>query len=139
MITELFVPRGSLSDFLAAARAHLRTSNADVIYGTVRLIEPDTESSLPWAREDWACIIFNLHVDHEPQGVDRARAAFRGLIDCALGCHGSYYLTYHRWATKSQVLTAHPALPKVLAAKMRFDPDETFQSDWYRHHRELIA
>lgn len=139
MITELYVPRCSLHDFLGAARLRLRASQADVIYGTVRLIEQDTESALPWARGDWACIIFNLHVDHEPRGVERARIAFRGLIDCALAYGGSYYLTYHRWATKSQVLTAHPALPDVLAAKLQFDPEEVFQSDWYRHHRDLIA
>jgi FAD/FMN-containing dehydrogenase len=139
MITELFVPRASLGDFLAAARVHLRASHANVIYGTVRLIECDTETALAWARDRWACIIFNLHVDHEPSAIARAQDAFCGLIDCALAFGGSYYLTYHRWATRPQVLAAHPALPYVFAAKQRVDAAETFQSDWYRHHRDLIA
>ena len=39
-----------------------------MIYGTVRLIERDDETVLAWAREPWACIIFNLHVDHTPAG-----------------------------------------------------------------------
>jgi FAD/FMN-containing dehydrogenase len=139
MISELYVPRARLADFLAAARKHLRACRANVIYGTVRLIERDTETALAWARENWACIIFNLHVDHEPSAIARAQEAFRGLIDCALELQGSYYLTYHRWATRAQILAAHPALPEVLATKRRIDPREIFQSDWYRHHRDLIA
>jgi FAD/FMN-containing dehydrogenase len=139
MITELNVPRGCLAEFLGAARAHLRACRANVIYGTVRLIECETETALAWAREPWACIIFNLHVDHEPRAIVRAQDAFRGLIDCALGFGGCYYLTYHRWATRSQVLAAYPVLPDVFAMKQQVDPTETFQSDWYRHHRDLIA
>jgi FAD/FMN-containing dehydrogenase len=139
MITELYVPRTALGAFLAAARAHLRACRANVIYGTVRLIERDTETALAWARGRWACIIFNLHVDHVNSAVALAQDAFRGLIDCALAFGGSYYLTYHRWATRSQVLTAHPAFTKALEAKRLFDPAEVFQSDWYRHHRQLLA
>jgi hypothetical protein len=110
-----------------------------VIYGTVRLIERDAETALPWARGRWASTILNLHVDHEPRAIERTQQAFRCLIDCALDFAGSYYLTYHRWATRSQVLAAHPPLPSVFAAKRQFDSEEMFQSDWYRHHRDLIA
>jgi hypothetical protein len=139
MITELFVPRAALASFFAAARMHLRACHASVVYGTVRLIEPDSETALPWARGHWACIIFNLHVDHDPMGIAHAKIAFRGLIDCALACRGSFYLTYHRWATKSQVLAAHPEITNIFAAKLRIDPNGTIQSDWYRHYRDLIA
>ena len=39
LITELYVPRNSLSQFLSDAAEQLRQDNASVIYGTVRLIE----------------------------------------------------------------------------------------------------
>ncbi len=133
MITELYVPRERLAEFLASVRTHLRACAANVIYGTVRLIERDSETALPWARERWACIVFNLHVDHEPNAIAQAQVAFRGLIDCALACQGSYYLTYHRWATREQMLRAHPALPAFLDAKRRHDSVGVFQSDWFRH------
>jgi FAD/FMN-containing dehydrogenase len=133
MISELYVPRERLPDFLRSARRHLRRSGANVIYGTVRLIERDDETALAWARESWACVVFNLHVDHTEESVARARLAFRGLIDCALECQGSYYLTYHRWATCEQALAAHPKLPQFLEYKRRCDPDGLFQSDWSRH------
>ena len=66
MISELYVPRPLLADFLAAAARDLRALEADVVYGTVRLIERDDETALAWAREPWACVVLNLHVEHTP-------------------------------------------------------------------------
>ena len=132
MITELYVPRPLLADFLAAAARDLRALEADVVYGTVRLVERDDETALAWAREPWACVVLNLHVEHTPPQVQRAAKAFRRLIDLALDRGGSFYLTYHRWATRRQLLAAYPQLPAFLAAKRAHDPDELLQSDWYR-------
>ena len=46
---------------------------------------------------------------------------------------GSYYLTYHRFARRDQLLACHPGITAFLAAKRHFDPAGVFQSDWYRH------
>jgi FAD/FMN-containing dehydrogenase len=138
MITEVYVPRHALADFLAEARAALRAARAPVVYGTIRLIERDAESFLAWAREPWACVVLNLHVVHDPTGLTRAAEAFRSLIDLALDAGGTYYLTYHRWARRDQVLRAYPQFPELLRWKSAFDPEDRIQSDWYRHHRALL-
>jgi FAD/FMN-containing dehydrogenase len=139
MITELYVPRPLLADFLAAAARDLRALDADVVYGTVRLIERDDETLLAWAREPWACVVLNLHVEHTLTGVANAAGAFRRLIDLALERGGSFYLTYHRWATQRQLLEAYPQLPAFLQAKLDRDPGELLQSDWYRWLRSTVA
>jgi FAD/FMN-containing dehydrogenase len=138
MITELYVPRHRLPAFMSAVRGDARQHGIDIVYGTVRLIERDDESVLAWAREPWACVVFNLHVDHTSGGVSKAADDFRRLIDRAIEQDGSYYLTYHRWATATQVRRCHPQLPHFLAEKRAYDPDGVFQSDWYRHHANLL-
>jgi FAD/FMN-containing dehydrogenase len=138
MISELYVPRHDLPRFMAEVAADFRQHGTPVIYGTVRLIERDDESFLAWARQPWACIVFNLHVDHTPAGIACAAAAFRRLIDRALARGGSFYLTYHRWATRHQVETAYPQFPAFLAEKLQYDPEERFQSEWYRQYREMF-
>jgi FAD/FMN-containing dehydrogenase len=138
MISELYVSRERLAGFMQDAADVLREASTPVIYGTVRLIERDTDSVLAWARESWACVIFNLCVEHTPPGIERAAAAFRGLIDAALARGGSYFLTYHRWATLDQLLAAHPRFPEFVAGQRRLDPQGLFQSDWYRHYTELL-
>ncbi|HSE81866.1 MAG TPA: FAD-binding oxidoreductase [Gaiellaceae bacterium] len=139
MISELYVPRDRLSEFVAGVAEDFRRTGVDVIYGTIRLIERDDETFLPWARDRFACIIFNLHTEHTPEGLERSADAFRNLIDAASGRGGSYFLTYHRWATREQLLRCYPQFPAFLEKKLEYDPEQRFQSDWYRHYRELLA
>ena len=113
MITELYVPRPALPEFMRSVRADARQHGTDIIYGTIRIIEEDDQTVLAWARQRWACIVFNLHVDHSPEGIATAAGHFRRLIDRAIELGGSYYLTYHRWASAEQALACHPRLPRV--------------------------
>ena len=110
-----------------------------IVYGTVRLIEQDDESFLAWAKQPYACIIFNLHVVHTPEGMERAAQAFRDLIDMGLKRGGRYYLTYHRHARRDQVEACYPQLPEFLRLKRKYDPEERFQSEWYRHYKGMFA
>ena len=139
MISEIYVPRAALGGFFEDVRETFRGNAVPIVYGTVRLIERDAETFLPWAREPWACTIFNLHVEHTPAGIARAADAFRALIDMALERSGSYFLTYHRWARRDQVEAAYPRFVGFLRAKLEQDPRERFQSDWWRHYRALFA
>jgi FAD/FMN-containing dehydrogenase len=138
MISEIYVTRDRLSAFMEDARVTLRRHRANVVYGTVRMIERDDESFLAWAKERYACVIFNLHVTHTAEGVDAAADAFRALIDLGIQHGGSYYLTYHRWARQDQVERCYPQMREFLAKKKAFDPDEVFQSTWYRHYRRMF-
>lgn len=81
----------------------------------------------------------NLHVDHSAEGIAKAKEEFRRLIDRAIEHGGSYFLTYHRWASRAQVEACYPQMPEFLAAKRRYDPGEVFQSEWYRHYRQMFA
>ena len=85
-----------------------------------------------------ACVIFNLHVVHSREGLSRATRDFRLLIDRAIGYGGSYFPTYHRWATREQVERCYPQLPVFLRLKRKYDPEDRFQSEWYRHYKEMF-
>jgi FAD/FMN-containing dehydrogenase len=139
MITELYVPRKDLEAFLEMARQGLRRLNGKVIYGTIRLIEAENQTVLAWATQPWACTIFNLHVDHSTEGITLAQDQFRMLIDIAQSFGGSYYLTYHPWASKEQILKSYPQMPEFLAEKQRQDPGQLFTSSWYQHTQSLFA
>jgi FAD/FMN-containing dehydrogenase len=139
MITELYVRPQDLPQFMQAAAAALRDTHADVIYGTVRLAKRDTETFLPWAKRDCAGVIFNLHVPRSAAGLERAAASFRALIDVAISFGGSYYLTYHRFATREQVLRCYSQMPDFLERKLAHDPGELFQSEWYRHLKRVCS
>jgi FAD/FMN-containing dehydrogenase len=138
-ITEIYCEREALPRFMADVREDARRNRAEIIYGTVRLIEQDRESFLAWAKKPYACVIFNLHVVHTPEGIRRAADAFRRLIDIGIRYGGSYYPTYHKYATRKQVETCYPQFAEFLKLKRKHDPAQLFQSDWYRHYRKMFA
>ena len=138
VITEIYCDRDSLEAFMAEVRAYALRERTEIIYGTVRLIEQDRESFLPWARRPYACVIFNLHVERTSTGLIRAADAFRAFIDIGLRHGGSYYLTYHRYAVRRQVEACYPQFAEFLKLKRKHDPTELFQSDWYRHYKKMF-
>jgi FAD/FMN-containing dehydrogenase len=139
MITEVYVPRHALGALMSALASDFRRHDVQIIYGTIRLIEKDAESYLAWAKRDYACVVMNLHVDHTPQGISKSAEDFRRVIDRAIELDGSYFLTYHRWASRTQTEACYPQMADFLENKRRFDPDEIFQSDWYRHYRRQFT
>jgi FAD/FMN-containing dehydrogenase len=139
MITELYVPRHRLVAFMAAVREDFRVHEVNFIYGTIRLIQRDRDALLKWAKDDYACIIFNLHVDHDPAQLARSGEDFRRLIDRAIEQGGSYFLTYHRHARRDQLLTCYPEFPQFMRRKRHWDPEGRFASDWSRHAEQLLG
>lgn len=139
ILIEFFVPRPALAPFLEDARRDFLEHRVDVIFGTIRMIEADDESFLPWARWPGACVVFNLHTEHTAHGVERAAQTFRRLVDLAAARGGTYFLTYHRFATRAQVEASHPRFVEFLRRKRAYDPEERFQSDWYRHYKTMFA
>jgi FAD/FMN-containing dehydrogenase len=139
MITELYAPRARLVEMMAGIRGDFLRDQVEFIYGTIRLIKKDCDAFLKWAKDDYACVIFNLHVDHDSAGLARARLAFQRLIDRAIEFGGSYFLTYHRHATREQLLQCYPEFPEFLRRKHEWDPGERFSSDWFRHYDSLFS
>ena len=139
IITEINVPRPQLKEFFAEVRQDFRKNKVELIYGTVRLIERDSESFLPWAKQSYACTIFNIHTVHSAEGLQHSAEAFRRLIDMAAKYGGTYFLTYHRYARRDQVESCYPQFARFLRHKLHYDPEERFQSDWYRHYKKMFA
>ncbi len=137
-ITEVYVPLPALADFMDAAARELRAREASVIYGTIRLIEQDDETFLNWARQPYACIVFNLHVEHTDTGIARTANALRALIDLATERGGSYFLTYNKFATPEQLLRCYPQIQEFFALRDRYDPDGIFSSNWLRAYKDTV-
>jgi len=138
MITEVYVTKDAFVPFMAEVREDFLKHEIDMTYGTIRFIKKDTESFLAWAKEDYICIVCNLHVKHTGRGIKKAKEDFRRIIDKVIQHKGSFYLTYHKWATKEQLTACYPKFIDFLKLKQKYDPAERFQSNWYQHYKEMF-
>jgi FAD/FMN-containing dehydrogenase len=139
LILEVYVPRSELIPLLEEARRILLASGTPLIYGTIRFIEQDKDSYLAWAKKRYACVIFSPHSSGETQALRKTGEVCRQIIRAANKRGGSFYLTYNRFATRDELASAYPQFQEFLNLKKRYDPRETFQSDWYRHYKGLYA
>ena len=136
--TEIYCERAALERFMDEVRAYAHRDNVNIISGAVRLIEQDRESFLAWARKPYACVMFNLHIEHSTGGVIRGADALRRLVDIGLRHGGSYHPTFNRYTLQRQVLACYPQFPEFLKLKRKYDRDELFQSEWYRHYKRMF-
>ena len=138
LILEVYVPRGELLAFLEGARRIFLTSGLPIVYGTIRFIEQDKDSFLPWAKKRYACVIFTPHTGSESPALRKTAETCRQLTRSATKHGGSFYLTYNRFAHRDDLESAYPQFADFLALKKKYDPTEMFQSDWYRHYKGLF-
>jgi len=138
-ITEIYCERDALPRFMADVREDALRYGFDIIYGTVRLIERDDQCFFAWAKKPYACVVFNLHVVHPPEGIRRAR----GRIQTPDRHRHSLWrqLFFRRTTGTRRKGSSRRAIrfAEFLKLKRRYDPGEVFQSDWYRHYRGLFA
>lgn len=138
MITEIYIPREVLGRYMAQIRKYFLKEKVMFFFGTVRLIQKDDESFLAWAKESYACVVFNIHFEHSNKGIDHVRTTFQYMIDKAIEFGGSFYLTYHKWARKDQIISCYPQMVKFLELKRKYDPEELFRSSWYEHYKHMF-
>ena len=139
LIWEFYVQRRDLIPFLEDARFLLLKSELPLIYGTVRFIEQDRDTFLPWAKKRYACVIFTPHCGNGEAEKKRAGAIYRQLVQRAAKHGGSFYLTYNRFASLAETQAAYPQFTEFMRMKRKYDPDELFQSEWYRYYRDSHA
>jgi len=140
LIWEFYVPRGELIVFLEEARRALLKSETPLIYGTVRFIEQDRDSFLAWAKKRYACVIFTPHYSGSVAAIRKAGELYRQLAQAATKRGGSFFVLLTTIPPRGGIWdAAYPQFAEFLQLKRNYDPAELFQSDWYRHYRDLYA
>lgn len=131
ILHEYFVPPEQVAAFVDELRRIVRHHGTDLLNVTLRNVYPDPDSFLRYARREMfgLVILFN-----QPRtgDADRAMEAMtRELIDAALELGGTYYLPYRLHATQEQFRRAYPQAAEFFALKLKYDPAEIFQNQFY--------
>lgn len=131
ILHEYFVPRGAYNAFIAEAREVLRDQPLPVLNASVRIVHGE-DVALTYAPEPAYSLVLYVNQPTTDAGNADMRKLTRALIDATLRHGGRFFLPYQLHFTGRQLLASYPELPDFLAAKMRYDPGELFQSTFYR-------
>jgi FAD/FMN-containing dehydrogenase len=122
VLQEYFIPPRHFLSFTRAMAALLRQRQVMALNVSIRHAPPDTDSLLPWAKEEVFCFVL-----YYKQGTDENAQALvagwtRELIALALEHEGRYYLPYQLHASRAQFERAYPEVRELRRLKQAHDP-----------------
>lgn len=136
-LQEFFLPVGQLTAFLDAGRAVLREEDFQLLNTTLRFVPRNTDAFLSYATGDRVSAVVYFRQPLREAAIARTTRVMRRLLEAALAVGGTYYLSYHRYATAEQLLRAYPAMADFFRYKHKLDPGGLFQNQFAAHYREL--
>ncbi|MBL9133556.1 MAG: FAD-binding oxidoreductase, partial [Verrucomicrobiaceae bacterium] len=135
ILHEYFVPVGQLDEFLKLIRPHFKNHDVDLLNITVRDVQADTVTALPYAREHVFGLVMLFHLPLGAESDKKMEDFTRAMIGSALDAGGTYYLPYRLHAKKDQFKKAYPAAAAFFAKKEQLDPKGVFTNQFYEGYR----
>lgn len=135
ILQEYFVPIDNFVPFMDRFREILVAAEMNVLSVTVRYTTPDSTPVLSYAprREAFAIVLLN-NVGLSAEAQAQAEAVTKQLVEAALECGGTYYLTYQLYPTAEQLHRAYPNASRAFDRKRFYDPVETFTNQFYERY-----
>ena len=132
IVQEYFIPKRHFAAFVSGARKIIKKHEVNLLGVTVRFVEADVVTKLPYAKEEAFSFMLYSNQDRDAAGRTRARAMTRALVDLTLELQGRHYLSYQTWPTRAQQRRAYPELDAWCAEKIRRDPSNLFSSGFHK-------
>ena len=129
---ECLLPPAALDAYLQDVRLLAEERRVTLRGITVRRYQAETETRLPWAKQEWAGVTVRFGSKTTLGASVAAAEVRRALLTAALSHGGSFPIRDPRDATRQQLETCYPTISEFLADKRRSDPAERLQNTWYR-------
>jgi FAD/FMN-containing dehydrogenase len=129
---ECLLPPAALDVYLSDVRLLAEERRMTLRGITVRRYRAESETSLRWARQEWAGVEVRFGIKTTLGAAVAAAEVRRALLAAALARGGSFPVRDLRDATRRQLEACYPAISAFLADKRRGDPAERLQNAWYR-------
>jgi FAD/FMN-containing dehydrogenase len=139
ILHEYFVPKNKLADFLEELKRLIKTHEMNILNLTIREVQKDKLSLLPYATQDVFGLVLLFSQKKTPEDEKKMKTFTGEVIDAVLKLKGTFYLPYRLHYTKEQLLKAYPGVPKWIEVKKKWDPNQLFDSQFFRHLSSLLA
>ena len=136
ILHEYFIPRRAYNAFIAEARRVLANQPLPVLNASIRVVHQE-DIALTYAPEPAYSLVLYINQSADEAGNAEMRRLTRAMIDLTLKHGGRFFLPYQLHYTGAELIASYPELPAFLAKKKELDPNELFQSTFYRAIKAL--
>ena len=134
ILQEYFVPRQRFADFVDGLRTVVAKEGANLLNVTIRSIEPDTITALPYAPEESFALVLYFNQALNTAASEILERTTRALIDLAIRLGGRFYLPYQLYYSRAQLDAAYPQATAFFSAKRTYDPAGLLSNTFYEKY-----
>ena len=134
LLQEYFIPIEQSKKFMETLKDMKSELQPHLMNITLRQVNKDDKSLLTYANEDMFCFVIFFRGNKNQKFDDHIRNISLKLTDAALNLNGKYYLPYRPYQTIEQFKKSYPNYKKFKAIKLKYDPNEIFQNQFYKNY-----
>jgi FAD/FMN-containing dehydrogenase len=134
ILQEYFVAPPRFAEFVDGLRTIVSREGANLINATIRSVEGDTITALPYAPRAAFAIVLYFNQALSVRACERLERTTRALIDLAIQLGGRFYLPYQLYYSPAQLQAAYPEASGFFAAKRAYDPSGRFSNTFYENY-----
>ena len=138
VLQEYFVPKNRMVDWVDGARKTykraLESERVTLLNTTIRMVEADTWSALPYAPKDSVAFVLYYRIERNAAADTELATFHHDFAELTVALGGRFYLPYRHHYSQEQLLAAYPEFPAWVQAKHAQDPTCVFSNDWFDHY-----
>jgi FAD/FMN-containing dehydrogenase len=138
ILQEYFLPAAQVPAFIAGLRQTIDRTGANLLNVTMRLVQADRVTALPYAPEDRVALVLYFNQSLDTADAGHLETATRNLIDLSNSLDGRFYLPYQLYYSAEQLRAAYPEARAFFAAKRIYDPDGVFTNKLYEKYGQNL-
>ena len=135
---KYYLPIDNIHLFLNKVSSHKICREFNLISATISVTKKDEESFLFWSNQDYVALDLNFHIPQSIQSLINIKEYLIDLTDLAIYFNGSFDLGHMQCFEKNQLLKCYPQMPDFVNLKLKHDPNEMIQTDWYQSIKKII-
>lgn len=135
ILQEYFVSPENMPKFLDGLREIVQRNNTNLINITIRIVEKDKVSFLPYAKEDMLAFVLYFNQKLNIKDSEKLKVVTNELIELVSKLNGTYYLPYQLYYSKDQLQAVYPQINQFFELKQKYDPNELFTNKFYIKYR----
>ena len=134
ILQEYFIPRNKMPEFVDGLRDIVKDDGANLLNVTIRTVDKDTVTALPYAKEDMFAFVLYFNQKFNTRESEILQKTTTDLIDLSNGLSGTYYLPYQLLYSPEQLRGAYPEIDTFFATKKKYDPISLFENTFYQKY-----
>jgi FAD/FMN-containing dehydrogenase len=134
ILQEYFLPHERFAEFVEGLRAIVAREKANLLNVTVRGVERDTVTALPYAPQGAFALVLYFNQALNIPACQVLERTTNALIDLVIRLGGRFYLPYQLYYSAEQLHAAYPEVADLFAAKLRYDPARILSNTFYERY-----